>query len=79
MIREKNFVYTFDEHCPEGAHELIVTVEDLAGNRTEKSIVLPGKLLTAVVVVLVCVILRAWLNICKSPGTPFPNRNQSEA
>lgn len=32
----KNFVYTFDEHCPEGAHELIVTVEDLAGNRTEK-------------------------------------------
>ena len=32
----KNFVYTFDEHCPEGAHELIVTVEDLAGNRMEK-------------------------------------------
>ena len=35
-FKGKNFVYTFDEHCPEGAHELIVTVEDLAGNRTEK-------------------------------------------
>ena len=28
------FIYTFDEHCPPGAHTLKVTVEDVAGNRT---------------------------------------------
>jgi murein DD-endopeptidase MepM/ murein hydrolase activator NlpD/3',5'-cyclic AMP phosphodiesterase CpdA len=28
------FIYTFDEHCPPGAHTLRVTVEDVAGNRT---------------------------------------------
>ena len=28
------FIYTFDEHCPPGAHTLKVTVEDVAGSRT---------------------------------------------
>ncbi len=28
------YIYTFDEHCPPGAHTLRVTVEDVAGNRT---------------------------------------------
>ena len=32
----RTFIYKFDEHCPPGAHELKITVEDLAGNRTEK-------------------------------------------
>jgi hypothetical protein len=32
-----NFVYTFDEQCPYGVHELKVKVEDLAGNKIEKS------------------------------------------
>jgi hypothetical protein len=30
------FIYTFDEHCPPGAHMLRVTVEDVAGNRTTR-------------------------------------------
>jgi len=30
------FIYTFDEHCPPGAHTLKVTVEDVAGNRTAR-------------------------------------------
>lgn len=30
------FIYTFDEHCPPGAHTLKVSVEDVAGNRTVK-------------------------------------------
>jgi murein DD-endopeptidase MepM/ murein hydrolase activator NlpD len=28
------YIYTFDEHCPPGAHTLKVSVEDVAGNRT---------------------------------------------
>jgi hypothetical protein len=30
------YIYTFDRHCPRGPHTLKVTVEDIAGNRTEK-------------------------------------------
>ena len=32
----RNFIYKFDEKCPSGNHELIVSVEDEAGNKTEK-------------------------------------------
>ncbi len=32
----KIFVYNFDEHCPQGVHQLVISVEDLAGNKTEK-------------------------------------------
>lgn len=30
------FIYTFDEHCPPGAHTLKVTATDVAGNKTTK-------------------------------------------
>jgi murein DD-endopeptidase MepM/ murein hydrolase activator NlpD len=30
------YIYTFDQHCPPGPHTLKVTVEDIAGNRSEK-------------------------------------------
>ncbi|TCZ71028.1 peptidoglycan DD-metalloendopeptidase family protein [Flaviaesturariibacter aridisoli] len=33
----KSWLYTFDEHFPEGTHELKVTVEDEAGNVTVKT------------------------------------------
>jgi len=29
------YIYNFDEHCPRGPHTLKVTVEDVAGNRSE--------------------------------------------
>lgn len=32
----KTFIYKFDEHCPPGEHELKISVEDCAGNKTEK-------------------------------------------
>lgn len=32
----RNFIYIFDEYCGPGAHELKISVEDVAGNRTEK-------------------------------------------
>ncbi len=32
----QNWIYKFDERCPYGVHHLKVTVEDLAGNITEK-------------------------------------------
>ncbi|HMK04717.1 MAG TPA: hypothetical protein VK489_11020, partial [Ferruginibacter sp.] len=32
----RTFVYVFDEMCPPGEHELILSVEDCVGNRTEK-------------------------------------------
>ena len=32
----KTFVYTFDEYCPQGNHQLVITAEDVAGNKTEK-------------------------------------------
>ena len=32
----RNFIYTLDEHCPAGAHELKITVTDQVGNITEK-------------------------------------------
>ena len=31
------YIYNFDEHCPEGVHQLKVTVEDWVGNSTTKS------------------------------------------
>ncbi len=33
----KTFVYDFDEHCAPGKHQLKISVEDVAGNRTEKT------------------------------------------
>lgn len=33
----KNFIYKFDEHCPPGEHVLQIIVEDLVGNKTEKT------------------------------------------
>jgi len=30
------FIYTFDDKCPRGKHELKISVEDEAGNRTER-------------------------------------------
>jgi hypothetical protein len=33
----RKFVYKFDEHCPPGAHELKLHVEDCAGNATERT------------------------------------------
>jgi hypothetical protein len=35
--KSKNWIYVFDERCPYGVHELKVTIEDLVGNKTEKS------------------------------------------
>ena len=32
----KNYIYTFDEKCARGQHELKVSVQDEAGNTTEK-------------------------------------------
>jgi murein DD-endopeptidase MepM/ murein hydrolase activator NlpD len=32
----KTFIYTFDEHCPSGNHELKINAEDQVGNITEK-------------------------------------------
>jgi len=33
----RSYIYTFDERCPDGVHELKVTVEDLVGNTTVKT------------------------------------------
>lgn len=32
----RKYIYTFDEKCPRGKHELKVTIQDEAGNTTEK-------------------------------------------
>ena len=32
-----NFIYYFDEHCSKGAHELMISVTDEAGNKTQQS------------------------------------------
>jgi len=32
----RSFIYKFDEMCPPGNHELKVSVDDEAGNKTEK-------------------------------------------
>jgi hypothetical protein len=32
----RSHVYNFDERCPDGVHELKVTVEDIVGNTTTK-------------------------------------------
>jgi Peptidase family M23 len=32
----RTFIYKFDEHCPRGKHELKISVQDEAGNTTEK-------------------------------------------
>ena len=36
MIKAGTWTYIFDERCPNGVHELKVTVEDLVGNITTK-------------------------------------------
>ncbi len=33
----RTFIYNFDEKCPTGRHELRISVEDEAGNRTERT------------------------------------------
>lgn len=33
----RSFIYTFDEKCPAGAHELTISVQDEAGNQTVKT------------------------------------------
>ena len=35
--KSRNYIYTFDEHCPYGVHELKARAEDVAGNITEKT------------------------------------------
>ena len=35
--KARSFIYSFDEQCPYGIHELKVRVEDLVGNVTEKT------------------------------------------
>lgn len=35
--KSRNWIYNFDERCPYGVHELMVTVEDLAGNTTTRA------------------------------------------
>ncbi|HZI53924.1 MAG TPA: peptidoglycan DD-metalloendopeptidase family protein [Chitinophagaceae bacterium] len=32
-----SYIYKFDEHCPDGVHELKVTVEDIVGNTTTRT------------------------------------------
>ena len=32
----RTFVYRFDEMCPPGHHELVISVEDMVGNRTQR-------------------------------------------
>ncbi|MEO5985286.1 MAG: M23 family metallopeptidase [Ferruginibacter sp.] len=34
----RTFIYTFDEHCSPGSHELRITVSDQVGNKTERSL-----------------------------------------
>jgi murein DD-endopeptidase MepM/ murein hydrolase activator NlpD len=33
----KTFIYTFDEYCPPGQHELVISVEDCVGNKAVRS------------------------------------------
>ncbi|HRF17070.1 MAG TPA: M23 family peptidase, partial [Chitinophagaceae bacterium] len=35
--KSRNWIYKFDERCPYGVHELIVTAEDLVGNTTTRT------------------------------------------
>jgi hypothetical protein len=32
----RTFIYTFDDHCPPGQHELRISVEDQVGNKSER-------------------------------------------
>lgn len=34
--KARNFIYVFDEYCPPGRHELLITVTDQVGNKTER-------------------------------------------
>jgi hypothetical protein len=36
--RGNNFTYKVDEHCPAGEHELVIKIEDEAGNIAERRI-----------------------------------------
>lgn len=33
----RSFIYHFDEHCPSGTHELVISIDDEAGNKTVKT------------------------------------------
>jgi len=35
--KSRSWIYIFDEHCPDGLHQLKVSVEDLVGNKTTKT------------------------------------------
>lgn len=35
--KARNFIYDFDEHCPAGSHELVITAIDMVGNTTVKT------------------------------------------
>jgi murein DD-endopeptidase MepM/ murein hydrolase activator NlpD len=35
--KARNFIYSFDEQCPDGIHQLKVRVDDIVGNITEKT------------------------------------------
>jgi hypothetical protein len=41
--RGNNFTYKVDEHCPAGEHELVITIEDEAGNAAERRIKFTSK------------------------------------
>lgn len=34
----QDYIYRFDEHCPEGEHTLTISVQDIAGNRTVREL-----------------------------------------
>ncbi len=36
--KERAFIYVFDEHCPSGAHELVVEAVDEAGNKSSRTL-----------------------------------------
>lgn len=35
--KSNDFIYSFDEHCTKGPHQLVITVSDVAGNISEQS------------------------------------------
>ncbi len=35
--KARNFIYDFDERCPSGSHELVITATDMVGNKTVKT------------------------------------------
>ena len=35
--KSRSYIYKFDERCPDGVHQLKVTIEDIVGNATTKT------------------------------------------